>query len=180
MVRDWKFHNYIHFDTGTIPLSTNGIAMVSLGDSILRGCDSRLQPDGASMAHSFSVTVEMSLSVNTRRAASVDRQFVEGGELIFGGGDANKRTSFALKVNCLAFEMIKAPPEPYRVDLIVNPQGDSCPKKTEVTALIRYHQPATARFRFKLDGELSELIEIKARKLGGQHGGPACRAKGSI
>jgi len=55
--------------------------------------------------------------------------------------------------------------KPYSVDLRVTQQGVSCPKRVEVRAFIKYRRPATAKFRFKVNGELSELVEIKARKL---------------
>ena len=54
---------------------------------------------------------------------------------------------------------------PYNVNLRVTPQGNSCPRSVEVRALIRYRGPATAKFRFRVDGELSELHEIRAREL---------------
>ncbi|MEO1142384.1 MAG: hypothetical protein AAFW66_08585, partial [Pseudomonadota bacterium] len=54
---------------------------------------------------------------------------------------------------------------PYSVDLQVTPQGDTCPRNVEVRAFIRYRGPATAKFRYKVDGILSELHEIRAREL---------------
>jgi hypothetical protein len=65
---------------------------------------------------------------------------------------------------------IKAPPEPFQVDVQVEQKGETCPKKTDVTAIIKYKVPMTATFRFKVDGELSEPITIKARKVGGKPG----------
>lgn len=70
---------------------------------------------------------------------------------------------------CRALPVEDTPaPQPLSVDLEVEQQGNTCPKKTEVRALIRYRQQTTAKFRFRRDGKLSELITIKARKVGGK------------
>lgn len=103
----------------------------------------------------------------------------------FQEGDVGRtETAYArapVIVRCLAGpSKIQAPPEPFSVDVLVQQKGETCPKETEVTARIKYHEPATARFRFKLDGELSELITIEARKLGGQHGAPNLPGKKGV
>jgi len=60
---------------------------------------------------------------------------------------------------------VLAPPKPFSIDVKVEQKGETCPKQTDVTAIIKYRVPATARFRFKVDGKLSEIHEIKARKI---------------
>lgn len=62
---------------------------------------------------------------------------------------------------------IQAPPKPFSVDVKVEQKGETCPKQTDVTAIIKYRRKATARFRFKVDGKLSKVHEIKARKVSG-------------
>ncbi len=71
IVRDWKFHKMFNFDTGRIPVSNGGIPVVSVGSDILRACNTQLQPDGATKPHSQNVRMNLSLSVNTRKAASL-------------------------------------------------------------------------------------------------------------
>jgi hypothetical protein len=87
----------------------------TLGDTILNLCNSGLPSDGASLERSFTVPVDLSLSVNTRRAADMDYAIRpegnNGGGTQFDGGDAGKRASFRLGVKCLAFSGIKAPTE---------------------------------------------------------------------
>ena len=65
---------------------------------------------------------------------------------------------------------------PWVVDLRVTQPGDSCPKKTEVRTFIKFSQPATAKFRFRVDGKLSELHTMNAvntaRPKPGQPQGP--------
>jgi hypothetical protein len=84
------------------------------------------------------------------------------------GRPAIASTTFPARIVCLPRNdprVAHLQPEPTSVDLAVDQEGDSCPKKTTVTAFIYYDRPATAKFRFKLDGKLSELITIDARKL---------------
>jgi len=91
----------------------------------------------------------------------------------FNGGDVTRHTAFIVQVNCKEFQKIEALPEPYSVDVKVEQSGNSCPKKTDVTALIKYRKPMTATFRFKVDGKPSEPITIKARKVeAGKPGAP--------
>ncbi len=76
-------------------------------------------------------------------------------------------------VRCLAGpSRIQAPPTPYSVDVQIEQKGKTCPRQTDVMAVIKYKVPATARFRFKVDGESSELHTIKARKISDGRGGP--------
>ena len=63
-------------------------------------------------------------------------------------------------------------PEPFRVDVLVQQSGATCPKETEVTALIKYDGPATARLRFKRDGEPSQWIDAAAKKTGEKRSTP--------
>ena len=173
MVRDWKFHHTFSFDTGKIPVTMGGIPVVSIGDDILKACNTQLQSDGATKKHSQNVRMDLSLSVNTRRALSINYQLVQANEDNFDGGDVTRHAAFNMKVNCLAFQGVQAPPEPYSVNVQVEQKGETCPKKTDVTAIIKYKVPATARFRFKVDGKKSELITIKARKVDAGKPGPA-------
>lgn len=166
MVRDWKFHHTFSFDTGKIPVSKGGIPVVSIGDDILKACNTQLQPDGATKQHSPNVRMNLSLSVNTRKALSINYQILEASDA-FNGGDVSRHTGFNVKVNCLAFQGIQAPPKPLVVDIRVKQKGKTCPKDTEVTAYIDYDKPMTARFRVIHNGKepKSEPIEIKARKV---------------
>ena len=68
---------------------------------------------------------------------------------------------------------IEAAAKPHRVDLVAAQMEHSCPQRTEVRAIIKYRHPATARFRFKVDGELSRLYTIKAREVNGKPNGNA-------
>ena len=102
--------------------------------------------------------------LDTREVISFYVNDDEGDEKYFGersvktaSGDTNVR------VVCKAIT-----PKPYSVDLRVTQQGNSCPKKVEVRAFIKYRHPATVKFRFKVDGKLSELTQIKARKVNGK------------
>jgi hypothetical protein len=94
----------------------------------------------------------------------------EGGTTV-GEGTRSQTAStrIPVRIRCLASPaQIQAPIQLYSVELNVMQQGETCPKKTEVRAFIRYAGPATAQFRFKVDGKLSELHTIKARKLAGK------------
>ena len=165
MERDWKFHGYFNFDTGEIPVSTDGIATVSLGDEVLKRCNLAIpQTGGTSFPHSFDHEVTLSLSVNTRKAQLMSQAIVEGGDG-FHGGDANDRTTFSMRVNCIRFHPIGAPPKPASVDIRVKQKGDTCPKDAEVTAYIDYDKPMTGRFRVIHNGKQGKIIEIKARKM---------------
>jgi hypothetical protein len=76
-------------------------------------------------------------------------------------------TLFNVNVVCAPLpQPIKAPPQPVAVNISVDPKGEVCPKETEVTAWIYYDEPATAQFRFKLDGKLSGLYTRETVKIG--------------
>jgi hypothetical protein len=166
IARDWQFHGLFDFDTGTIPVSNGGIAITSFGDRILSTCNADNTGSDTSRPRSFDVTAELSLSVNTRKAQFMSGgAILEGGDDAFDGGDANARTSFSIRVNCLAFAHAEAAPKPAGVDIRVKEKVDSCPKDVEVTAYIDYQVPMTARFRVLHNGKPSEPIEIKARKV---------------
>ncbi len=85
----------------------------------------------------------------------------------FNGGDVSRHTAINMKVNCLAFQGIQAPPKPVSVDIRVKQKGKTCPKDTEVTAFIDYDKPMTARFKVIHNGKepKSAPIEIKAHKV---------------
>lgn len=88
------------------------------------------------------------------------------------GRPAIANVTFPASVVCLSrndprVAELQSPPEPVSVDLLVDPKGEVCPKETEVTAFIYYERPATAKFRFRLDGELSGLYTREAVEVGG-------------
>jgi hypothetical protein len=85
---------------------------------------------------------------------------------------------FTVNVECAPLpQPIKAPPQPVAVNISIDSKGEVCPKETEVTAWIYYDEPATAQFRFKLDGELSGLYTREAVKVGGHGQGPVPKGK---
>jgi hypothetical protein len=163
MDRDWQFHDTFDFDT-------SAIAATRFTQDVLSACNSNLQPDGATKEHSvYPVWMTASLSANTRLAVDMDNAVPpegdEGGGTTFGGGDTNERAGFAVKVNCLAFQTIKAPPAPFSVEVFAQQEpSEACPKLTEVKARIKYQVPTTSRFRFKVDGKPSKWFNVKARK----------------
>jgi hypothetical protein len=161
MDRDWKFHGTFNFDTSAI--ADSRFAM-----EIFNACNAELQPDGASQEHSiYPFWMQATLSVNTRKAQSMANAIGPDAGGDFGGGDVGAGPApFAVKVKCVAFQTIKVP-EAVSVDVLVKPKGETCPKETEITARIKYQQPATARFRFKRDGEPSGWISAEAKKLSG-------------
>ena len=75
-------------------------------------------------------------------------------------GDYADDRDIQVRVICRAIQ-----PKPISVDLKVSQKGNVCPKETEVRALIKYREKATAKFYFKVDGKLSKQHEITARKV---------------
>ena len=76
------FHGNLSFDTSLIPVSTNGIAILNYGDRILRRCNEKLQPRGATKGHSFSEEFTFEAT----------------------DGDKNASDSVSIKVNCLPYK----------------------------------------------------------------------------
>ena len=166
MVRDWVFAQDFEFDTRLIPVSTGGgIATVSYGDAILSRCNSELQSNGATGFHDFDQTFHVTLSANTRKG-NPNKEKPEGTwfdtNAAFDGGDANTTTSFQLRVNCHPFVAITAPPKPSKIRFNIVQKGNTCPKQTDVTAIVTYHQRATANFRFNRNGKLSKWFSVPA------------------
>lgn len=156
--------------TDLIPMTTTGLDLAQTPD-FFGACNVRLRPDASAKSQPFFATMRVNLLVNTRKKANLKKVIHEANPNPILTGDQSKSTDLKLKVVCKPFGVQErpAPPKPFLVHLQVTPQGDTCPKKTEVRAFIRYNEPATANFRFKVDGELSELHTIKARKVGYQH-----------
>jgi len=80
-----------------------------------------------------------------------------------------KSFSLPVTVNCQSLSMVEAAPKPYFLLTKVKKLGPAltCPRKIEVRTIIRYRKPATAKFRFYHNGQQSELINIKARRIQG-------------
>ena len=141
-IRDYNEIKEVKFAANKIPVSSaTGIAVASAGDAILAKCNEKLQPDGATKAHSFNVAVPMTLSVNTREHGGwgyIEPPHVyPNGWPRFNGGDQTRYSAFAARVNCLATSPATA-----------NPNPD--PHRTKVTAtsielfLATLVQPASA------------------------------------
>ncbi len=168
MSRDFKTGGEINFDVTQLDGDGPG---GGIRDKILSACNTG--QSSADRSHQAPVELFATLQVNTRKARFM-KYAIPPEDDTFIGGDASVAQPFSVRVNCNAFQQIQGPPEPYSVDVLVQPYGGACPQKTDVTAIIKYRVPATAKFRFKVDGKLSKLITIKARKKTGkiQSGGP--------
>ncbi len=169
--RDWSFHGKFQFDTSRIPVSTTGIATVGVGDEIIAGCNLKhADAQATTKGHSLGVPVTASLSVNTRTSVLsfwnpyLNQPYTDPA-IPFNGGDANVKTTFLLKVNCLSLSMIEAAPKPVSVDIRVAQKSNSCPKDAEVTAFIDYEKPMTGRFQVVHNGKPGQTLEIKAREV---------------
>ena len=161
-VRDWKTNGVVEFDISRIEES---VKTSHYKDQILGQCNKGLTADGASRTHQTTATLVATLSVNTRKG-NPNRILREPADpfAAFDGGDASAATYFTVRLNCEAFSMIKAPPEPVSVDLKVKQIGETCPNRTEVTAILKYNVATQARFRFKHNGEYSRIFKPKTVK----------------
>ncbi len=157
--RDWRASGDLSFGLSDIEGSTQ---MQSYITRILSSCN-RYRPTESGTA---TVELEATLSANTRKAAPVHLNWLnktkEGApSTTFDGGDASRAQSFRVGVECVAFSMINAPPEPVEIDLRVRQIGTVCPMRTEVTAILKYNVETQARFRFKHNGEYSRIFKPK-------------------
>ncbi|WP_369676673.1 hypothetical protein, partial [Enterococcus faecium] len=67
MERDYHKAQYISFATSKFQISSIIPAPAPYGDEMLRRCNEKLQPDGATKPHSFDMAVAVAFSVNTRK-----------------------------------------------------------------------------------------------------------------
>ncbi len=178
-IKDWR--GYSRLKLGTSSPSPNNRAYwpgVQVGDffGIINACN---QAPSGTGAHTTTYEIPIFMQVDARSRKSKQEGSVGSTKRKHRGRFKRKRvgTNLKIKVECEAPPQrspapLLAPPKPYSVDLRVTQQGASCPKRVEVRAFIKYRRPATAKFRFKVDGKLSELHEIRARKLRPQQGVP--------
>lgn len=110
--KDFETQKTLNLKTNQIPVSTNGIATVPLGDEIIASCNSKATMDGGKK-HSFNKLVPVTLVANTTVAVSKrDLSGIGGGTPTppFWGTSAehSKTSNFVVKVQCEPFQREKA------------------------------------------------------------------------
>jgi hypothetical protein len=122
--RDYDRAGLVSFSTDKLRGGIESIFGTPYSEEILRRCNMKLQPDGATKPHSFLFAMSASFSANTRRA-QFESGFlppeVTGGEPAFNGGDATRHGAFLTEVKCHATSKATAGDKPD-------------PKRTKVTA----------------------------------------------
>jgi hypothetical protein len=110
--RHYETQRTLTLQTTQIPVSTNGIATVPLGDEIIASCNSKVTMDGGK-AHSFNKLVPVTFAADTSIATSSNST---GG---VGDGTSSSHSwtnfadhsltrQFAVKVECVPFQREKA------------------------------------------------------------------------
>ncbi len=114
MERDYHRAQYISFATSKFQISSIIPAPAPYGDEMLRRCNEKLQPDGATKPHSFDMAVAVAFSVNTRKGAGDLGPAEVGGaeDHAWGGGDETRHGVFFAHVECLASSRSTADPTP--------------------------------------------------------------------
>ena len=123
MQRDYDRAGLISFSTAKLQGAAENVLSTPYTEEILRRCNAKLQPDGATKPHSFTFPMSASFSVNTRKAQfekNFDPLEVVEGEPPFNGGDATRHGAFLTEVQCHATSKATAEPKPD-------------PKRTKVT-----------------------------------------------
>ena len=162
--------NFSQDPTFTVP--SGETATIDMRQTMLAICNGkRDETVGASGDTRAQLDIGATLAVDTRISHLKPIPAEAGSGLASHGlglGEYSKTKTFPFKLKLACAPLptrIKAPPEPFSVDVLVKQIGETCPKQTEVTARIKYHEKTTSRFRFKVDGEPSKWFNVKAKKV---------------
>jgi hypothetical protein len=184
--RDYDVDRTISFPAQNLTKARTGAT--NYGTLILNGCNARPYSE----PHSFPLTVDATMSANTRKAVDADN--MHGGEATagFNGGDVTRYDTFQITVKCLSTrsnDTVEREPEPQRVkpvatkdiDLFLTtvipppsaqhgPSGTQC-KPLKVTTRIKTDKagPVPVKLWRQVNGGpiTSEPKQMMAEALGG-------------
>lgn len=112
VARDYRHQTNLRFSAS--------IVAGMVGSQILAQCNLRLQPDGATEKHSFSLPMTASFSANTRKAHFKAYMWpLESGDTSFNGGDHTRHANFVFTVNCNPAPSKVVVPPPVRHNVTV-------------------------------------------------------------
>ena len=114
MNRDFHTAKNVSFPTSKLQISSVIPAAVPYGDEVLKRCNMKLQPDGATKPHDFDMPVTLAFTVNTRTQTGdlSPPEVVDAESSTWGGGDETRHGEFLMHVECLAVSQRTASPNP--------------------------------------------------------------------
>jgi hypothetical protein len=190
--RDYNTAKYVSFSTSKLQISSIIPAVVPYGDEVLKQCNKKLQPDGATKPHDFDMPITLAFTVNTRTGSGdlPPAEVVDEQNSTWGGGDETRHGEFLAHVECRATSRQTANPnpDPHRnkisvtdLDLFLatiagpgsssrGPGGSQC-KPVQVTTRIATDKegPVTVKQWRQVNGGAisSEMRQMDASALGG-------------